>query len=293
MNSAEKFRGSMQATPSESVTKERKPGIIVISDLHGNINQWGIVKEYINNNPEKFIFILGDAIDRGDYGIEILQNIMELSNKGKVAYLPGNHDAFTYNALCAMRSGDAEEYKIFLNDITVCGLNNPDFGTVNRFLNEMDNGQLDELLKWWGEQPIQVKFSDSEGATYALSHAIFDEALYKHDPNYCLKAAADDRRRGNMEYYPSFYNSLWFREGSENAIPEGRMVLPKDCIMVAGHTPQKGNANLSHIQGVPIIYVDNSDVGDRMIGLCIENGLSKQIDLLEENRKHETERDAI
>ena len=36
-------------------------------------------------------------MDRGEFGPEILLQIKELSDKGVVQYLPGNHDIFAYN----------------------------------------------------------------------------------------------------------------------------------------------------------------------------------------------------
>ena len=272
----------------KTIKKEEKtpnePGLVVVSDLHGNINQWKIINEYIVNNPDKHVYILGDAIDRGDYGVEILQQIMEQSKRGKVTYLPGNHDAFTYNALSAILSEDPREMQIFNDDIQTCGLNNPDMKTLNK-LNNLDKEKLAELMNWWGEQPFQEKIETSNGMGYAFAHAVFDEKLYKHDPKYNLRKAANDKRNGNNQYLSNLRNLLWYREGSNNSIDTENMVLPQGSIMIAGHTPQQGITNASSIKGVPIIYIDNSRNKNQMLGLIIDNKSIREIDLLMENIK--------
>ena len=61
------------------------------------MEKWNHVKEYLKTNPNAKVLILGDAMDRGIYGIEILLQIKELCDQGKAQYLPGNHDIFVYN----------------------------------------------------------------------------------------------------------------------------------------------------------------------------------------------------
>lgn len=67
----------------------------VISDIHGMLGSYMDAIRKINSNDS--LFILGDAADRGKYGIDILFDIMqrqgENGKKPQVTYMLGNHDA--------------------------------------------------------------------------------------------------------------------------------------------------------------------------------------------------------
>ncbi len=50
--------------------------IYVISDIHGNKRAWESIKKQINLNEDDMLYILGDVIDRGRDGINILLEII-------------------------------------------------------------------------------------------------------------------------------------------------------------------------------------------------------------------------
>lgn len=94
------FRKEIKQTPSNPTANNRPVQTrdhIVISDLHGDFEHWSKIRFELNKNPNLKVTILGDAMDRGEFGPEILLQIKELSDKGVVQYLPGNHDIFAYN----------------------------------------------------------------------------------------------------------------------------------------------------------------------------------------------------
>lgn len=66
-----------------------------ISDIHGMLGTYMDAMRKINSNDS--LFILGDAADRGKYGIDILLDIMQRQGKNgkkpQVTYMLGNHDA--------------------------------------------------------------------------------------------------------------------------------------------------------------------------------------------------------
>ena len=49
--------------------------VYALSDLHGNLNIWKKIKEFLK--PEDKVYFLGDAADRGDYGWEIIKEIIK------------------------------------------------------------------------------------------------------------------------------------------------------------------------------------------------------------------------
>ena len=88
-----------QSSFRDRVQTKVEPEQIVIGDLHGNLEKWQRVEEYLKNNPTAKVYVLGDATDRGPDGLKILRRIKELSDHGRVVYIPGNHDINVYKYL--------------------------------------------------------------------------------------------------------------------------------------------------------------------------------------------------
>lgn len=70
--------------------------IYVISDIHGNKENFDSILEKINLQTEDSLYILGDVIDRYPYGIQLLQQIMQMPN---ARMLLGNHEWMMMKAL--------------------------------------------------------------------------------------------------------------------------------------------------------------------------------------------------
>ena len=71
--------------------KERSiPMIYVTSDPHGySLSRFQELLREAGFGPDDFLFVLGDVIDRGEYGAELLSWITQQSN---VQLLLGNHE---------------------------------------------------------------------------------------------------------------------------------------------------------------------------------------------------------
>ncbi|MGN0456038.1 MAG: metallophosphoesterase [Acutalibacteraceae bacterium] len=70
--------------------------IYVMSDIHGSMNRFQSVMSQINLTAEDSLYVLGDVIDRGHFGIRVLQELMEIPN---ATVLLGNHELMMLNAL--------------------------------------------------------------------------------------------------------------------------------------------------------------------------------------------------
>lgn len=70
--------------------------IYVLSDIHGNKENFDSILEKINLQMKDSLYILGDVIDRYPYGIQLLQQIMEMPN---AHMLLGNHEWMMMKAL--------------------------------------------------------------------------------------------------------------------------------------------------------------------------------------------------
>ncbi|MCS7123598.1 MAG: metallophosphoesterase family protein, partial [Candidatus Aenigmarchaeota archaeon] len=68
---------------------------IVVGDIHGDYTTFSKVKNFID---KYFVVIfLGDYADRGEFGIEIIEEVYELTKKQNVVALKGNHEDYSEN----------------------------------------------------------------------------------------------------------------------------------------------------------------------------------------------------
>lgn len=82
--------------------------IYVMSDIHGNKDAFIKMLDLINLKEEDTLYILGDVIDRGLYGVEILEHIRGINN---IVLLMGNHEEMMYDAMINKESN----FDVFIN----------------------------------------------------------------------------------------------------------------------------------------------------------------------------------
>lgn len=245
----ETYRQSLKVQNTQNdktrMTRSNMQDCIVVSDLHGDLDRWNCVKQKLKDNPNLKVIILGDAMDRRKYGPEILLQIKELSDEGRIKYLPGNHDIFAYNFLKA--SNNTRAFSMAVAHLEYNGgadtmqkLSHFDEIVQNelRYGNIKNNITLQELTEWLGKQPIQRKV-EVNGNKYALSHAVFDEKLYNYDENFNLSKALQIELDGQMnsELYRRFLNCMWYRQ-KDFGTHYAELSPPKDCTIIVGHTKQ-------------------------------------------------------
>ena len=221
---------------------DSKRDFVAISDFHSYTYPLEKIKKYYLNEFNK-IYILGDATDRGEYGdgtggIELLQEIKELTEKypGRVIYIPGNHDEFII--------GYAKGKQYY--DINL--IRNGGKQTINDLnkLKETNSKRYYELIDWLGNLPLQ-RVQKCENKNYVFAHALFNQKLYEHNPNYCLY---DYINENDKKTYKMVENVLWFRKGEDIYSP--RELPSSDSIMIIGHTPtsyRNGSLDLEDIDG--------------------------------------------
>lgn len=256
-------------TTNQSIKNEpkiNKEEIIVVSDLHSRMDRFEFVKSHLRENPKSKFIILGDATDRGEYGLEMLMEIKELSDKGRVEYLPGNHDIFAYNYVRSKANKDESIYKEAKWNLehnggltTMEKLDNFE-RTVQNAKNEgliHKDITKNELVNWLGTRRIQLA-TRQNNINYALAHAVFDAKLYNYDSKFNLEKAYNLRINGkNQEILDRFDNCMWYREKEEET-HHAPITKIRDYVMVVGHTSQR-NINMNTVgpkEQMPIIYVD-------------------------------------
>lgn len=83
----------------------------VATDWHGQLELAKQILEYLK--PEDKLYFLGDAIDRGPHGLEIMDIL--LTDK-RVIYLKGNHEDIMYDCLTDMIDGHFDGITHWVNN---------------------------------------------------------------------------------------------------------------------------------------------------------------------------------
>ena len=172
----------------------------ICSDLHGQYDLWQQIKEFLREDDT--LFFLGDAIDRGPWGIKIMQ---EMLADDRVVYLLGNHEDMMLDWW--LSKGEPEEYE-YLNH----WYQNGGGPTYHAFL-ELDYKERVDLINKIRQldyaEEIELIDEKEEKIIVHLSHAKSVPIELVNDRHACL------------------WNRSHFNQWS------------KDCndIVIHGHTP--------------------------------------------------------
>jgi len=191
----------------------------VLSDIHGNKEAFDTILSMINLHPEDHLYILGDVIDRGEYGIELLQQIRTMQN---CTLLLGNHE---YMMLNALRHPENLHFKYLWR-------NNRNQHTYDRFFSLTEDEQ-EELLCYLETLPVQLELTVNR-RKFILVHAAPQE-LYE---------------TVNMKRYKLEEFMVWHR-----LTPFDQMPARKNVIF--GHTPTWKLHKTKHIfHGKRMLAID-------------------------------------
>ena len=128
-----------------------------ISDIHGNLNGFMTMLKQINFTENDELYVLGDVIDRGLYGIDILQYIMEHDN---IKMLLGNHELFMIQSLV---DNDYDVYKCWTSE------NNGGSVTYEAFM-KLKESEKNDILDYLTSLPLRFNV-EAAGSKYHLCHA--------------------------------------------------------------------------------------------------------------------------
>lgn len=132
------------------------------TDLHGMYDLWAQVRDYCDESDT--LYFLGDAADRGDDGIKIMQ---ELLKDKRVIYLMGNHEEFI---------ASRENYLWRINGGKKSMV---DFETLSLIDQEY-------LIKKISKLPYKLTYANKKNQQILLSHAGFTPGLEpKKITDYC------------------------------------------------------------------------------------------------------------
>lgn len=171
----------------------------VMSDIHGDMAAFDKILSMINLNNRDFLYILGDVIDRGPDGIELLRKIRRMHG---CQLLLGNHELMMIQAL--RRPMDGESLRLWLR--------NECKPTIDAFI-KLSPDEQEDMLQYLESLSVQVYLTVQE-SRYILVHAAPVE-LYEQE----VSRYSDPTRF-----------AVWHRFHPVARMPENRIVIH-------GHTP--------------------------------------------------------
>ncbi len=216
--------------------------IYVMSDLHGCYHEYLKALDLIRFSKHDTLYVLGDVIDRGSCGLEILEHMMMHEN---IIPLIGNHEWMAMSLLrklCTEITEDNVETTLDVDDLISLEYWMHDGGkmTLDAF-RKLDRWQMEMILDYLDEFRLieEVHVNNKE---YVLMHAGLSKPFKMNQLPY---AKVEDVLFHSTEY------------------------VLEDKIIVCGHTPTKDN--LIHFKKGQIRIDCGCVFGGNLAVLCLDD----------------------
>lgn len=156
--------------------------VYVLSDIHGQLNVFNKILSKIGFASNDHLYILGDAIDRGPDGVDILQEVMKANN---ITLLIGNHE---HMMLDAIRTGLNHDYDLWFH--------NGGYITYSAYKDLTDEKQI-QIVEYLRNCPLVIPRVEVNNRKFYLTHAGWlarkSELLYKDAFVFDIEEATWDR----------------------------------------------------------------------------------------------------
>lgn len=195
----------------------------IVSDLHGNLNIYCSIINYLENlskDDELILYINGDLIDRGRFSFKMLldiKNRIENKKSFDIKYLAGNHELMMYQTALKMKNGIWPRLSNWYSNGGLVTLN-----SMQALLNLKEQVQI---IKFISELDVYHKFKEKlDGEQIVLVHA------------RCPKDVNDICDLKLKDNNANVSKALWTREEDLSFILK-ESLGNKDYFTIIGHTP--------------------------------------------------------
>lgn len=177
------------------------------SDLHGEYELWKKIIEYVN--PEDTLYCLGDCIDRGQHGIQIVE---ELKHRPNTFYIKGNHEDMAAAAIPDCIEGH------FTSDLQLWYMNG---GKITwKELRHMQEERQLFFSKYFAHLSLREVYINQSG-----QHILLDHCGFTPDQNINFWEPLWDRRHFHQKWH------------CKRNTPKEEEPIREKTIVVHGHTP--------------------------------------------------------
>ncbi|SEM38314.1 serine/threonine protein phosphatase 1 [Butyrivibrio sp. ob235] len=191
----------------------------VVSDLHGQYRIFLKLLEMVDFSENDQLYMLGDAIDRGPEGLNILQHVKNATN---MDMLIGNHEFMMLNAVALDGTTTNDYEKLPGRDGELWIFGNGGNKTYFRYRRYKIEERV-ELLEWLKTRSL-TKLVEVNGKKFFLTHSFFD--LDKIDVPY------------NEIDYQTAWSTVWLTPFRRDLyVDKQEYTSLKDWTFIVGHVP--------------------------------------------------------
>lgn len=181
--------------------------IYVMSDLHGCHEKYIAMLDKIRFSEKDTLYILGDAVDRGEGGIKILQDMMQRPN---IKPLLGNHDDWALKILRMLKDPQKD------------GLTETDTSLLATWLSDGGKPTFTAFAGLSEEEQQNI-------LTYLDSFGLYEELTVSDKKYFLAHSVPSKRKMQNLAARKT--EDFTFSE------PEYEKEYFSDTYIVTGHTP--------------------------------------------------------
>ena len=198
----------------------------IMSDIHGQIEAFELMLKKIKFNERKDkIYLLGDYVDgQGQSGCKLLLRLIELSKKGCLYPILGNHDDMMLSAVKLQQiNPQISLYSLIENNQSAkdihkieCWEYNGGYYTFGEYLRLSKDNQL-EILKFLESLPV-CRQIECNGTKYYLAHAGIGKSRHE-----CIWG-------GPYEHYIRFLHQLddtWMAQHPDTTLITGHRITAR------------------------------------------------------------------
>ncbi|MBP3707452.1 MAG: metallophosphoesterase [Clostridia bacterium] len=283
------FKLKMQVATKEAMnklkkSKEKDGKSYVISDIHG---MYGSYMEAINQLQENdTLYVLGDVIDRGEYGIEIIQDMMQRDN---VNFVMGNHEWYMLKTIDILKKYGLENYNIG-QAFTVFNSNTRKMlpvDTAFMFSWMFQNNGIKTITKY-----LELPQTEQEQIYSYLSNSAIIQKVQTKNLKICLVHACppndnafidlvESQEEGIVTYKDVNKNlgenCIEYMVEERDDVKGFELWASKGYITIYGHTPQK-SARVYRDEEKHRICIDAAcSMNGNLAMLCLNDGKAKYI----------------
>lgn len=185
------------------------------SDIHGDVHHFKRALKMINFNPSvDKMFVLGDVLDRGKDGIELLRYVKKGVEEGYMFMIKGNHELFAQMYLDGVL--DSGTWYSWGGKETI------------RDLDRMKPQEAEDIKKWIAELPHYILL-DWEGEEIVLTHSgLAEECMVETDDKVDVIASIENAVESDEFNYLVSTDLHYFASS---------IVRKLDHFMIVGHVP--------------------------------------------------------
>lgn len=217
----------------------------VISDIHGEYQKLMKLLKKISFDDSDTLYLLGDIVDRGKFGLKILQYAMLKPN---IVPIIGNHEYMSLQSLRWLSSEITEENIAKLSEEFLLGfqewLNVGGQATVDEF-RILSKSEQEDILEYLNEFNLYEEITIND-RNFVLVHAGLDNSeTHKHLDDYGLHEMIFNKPFYFMKYFDDKY--LITGHTPTRYIREEELNLPSGTVDNSGNKYDKIYKTNNHI----------------------------------------------